>query len=103
MKAMKFIAACALMAWAAAASGAEIARSAAEVRAFRAENPCPVTGRTRGACPGMDVDHVKPLCAGGEDHRLNMQWIRRGDHSFKTFVDVRECRKLARMANRPAQ
>ena len=69
-------------------------RDRAQVRAFRAEHPCPATGRTRGACPGYHVDHITPLCAGGADRPANMQWITREDHRFKTLVDVRECRKL---------
>ena len=72
---------------------AKIPRDRAQVRAFRAEHPCPATGRTRGACPGYHVDHVVPLCAGGPDRPSNMQWITREDHRGKTFVDVRECRK----------
>lgn len=72
---------------------AQIKRDRSQVRAFRAENPCPATGRTRGACPGWHVDHVIALCAGGHDRPHNMQWITREDHRFKTLVDVRECRK----------
>lgn len=37
-------------------------------------HPCPATGQPRGACPGYVVDHIKPLCAGGADHHVNMQW-----------------------------
>ncbi|EER61522.1 HNH endonuclease [Acidovorax delafieldii 2AN] len=81
---------------------ARIDRDRAQVRAFRAENPYPATGRTRGACPGYHVDHITPLCAGGADRPENMQWITREDHRFKTLVDVRECRKLERAARRPA-
>jgi hypothetical protein len=80
-----------------------IDRSQAEVRAFRAENPCPATGRRSGPCKGWAVDHVKPLCAGGEDKPANMQWIRDADHRFKTLVDVRECRKLKKLAETPAR
>lgn len=32
-----------------------------------------------------------------------MQWIEDPDHRFKTLVDVRECRKLRRMAAQPAR
>lgn len=81
---------------------ARIDRDRAQVRAFRAENPCPATGLKRGACPGWHVDHIIALCAGGEDHPSNMQWISKEDHRFKTLVDVRECRKLERAARRPA-
>ena len=80
-----------------------IERSAPEVRAFRNEHPCPVSGRKRGACPGWQVDHAVPLCAGGEDKASNMQWLSVEDHRWKTFVDARECRKLRRLAITPAQ
>lgn len=65
----------------------------AQVRAFRAEHPCPATGLKRGACPGWQVDHIIPLCAGGEDRPGNMHWLAVDDHRFKTLVDVRECRR----------
>ena len=84
-------------------AGARIERSQAEVRAFRAQEACPATGRTRGACPGWQVDHSVPLCAGGPDHRSNMAWLTVEDHRFKTLVDLRECRKLRAMAARPAR
>lgn len=73
-----------------------IKRDRGQVRAFRAVHPCPATGLTKGACPGFHVDHIKPLCAGGADHPSNFQWITREDHRFKTFVDVRLCRKAKR-------
>lgn len=88
----------ALLAWPAAAD--PITRSRSEVRAFRADHPCPATGKTRGACPGWHVDHITALCAGGADKPWNMQWITREDHRFKTLVDVRECRKAKRKERR---
>lgn len=100
---MRLATAISLVAVALAAQAQPIQRSAAEVRAFRAEHPCPATGRTRGACPGWAVDHILPLCAGGQDRPANMQWITDADHRFKTLVDVRECRKLRRLAERPAK
>lgn len=75
---------------------ARIPRDRGEVRAFRNENPCPSTGLRRGRCDGWDVDHIIALCAGGPDKRTNMQWIAKEDHRFKTYIDVRECRKAAR-------
>lgn len=72
---------------------ARIERDRAQIRAFRAETPCPATGLKRGGCPGWDVDHIIPLCAGGADHPSNLQWLAKDDHKWKTFVDVRECRK----------
>ena len=41
--------------------------------------PSPVTGKPRGACPGYVIDHVIPLCAGGANDPLNMQWPTRPD------------------------
>lgn len=84
-----FVLCCAL----ASTTAARPERDRAQVRAFRAENPCPATGRTRGACPGYHVDHITPLCAGGPDRPENMQWITKEDHRFKTLVDVKECRR----------
>lgn len=71
-------------------------RDRSQVRAFRAERPCPANGLKRGACPGYHVDHIIPLCAGGDDSPHNMQWITKEDHRFKTLVDVKECRKTRR-------
>jgi len=88
---------------AATALGQPIVRSAAETAAFKRENPCPSTGLRRGACPGWQIDHVRPLCAGGLDHRSNMGWLNVDDHRFKTLVDARECRKLRKLANTPAR
>lgn len=78
-------------------------RSGAEVRAFRATHACPATARHRGPCPGFQVDHTIPLCAGGLDRRENMKWLSVEDHKWKTFVDQRECRKLRVAAGRPAK
>ncbi len=41
---------------------------------FLANNPCPSTGKTKGACPGYVVDHVVPIKRGGGDNPYNMQW-----------------------------
>ena len=84
------------------AAEARIPRDMSQVRAFRNENPCPATGLKRGACPGYQVDHTVPLCGGGPDKVANMYWLSIADHKFKTFIDLRECRKLRRAANKPA-
>lgn len=47
----------------------------AQARAFFMQhNPCPSTGKTKGACPGYVVDHVVAIKHGGGDNPLNMQW-----------------------------
>lgn len=79
------------------------ARSAREVLAFKRANPCPSTSERHGACPGFQVDHTIALCAGGPDLRSNMAWLSIEDHRFKTFTDVRDCRKFRKMASTPAQ
>src|SRR6266702_5002895 len=45
----------------------KIKRSAAAKDAFKRQQPCPSTGKSRGACPGYVIDHVKPLECGGAD------------------------------------
>lgn len=84
-----------------AISGERIHRSRAEVLGFRSANACPSTGAFGQRCTGYEVDHSIALCMGGLDLRANMAWLSVQDHRFKTFVDVRECRKLARMAATP--
>ena len=49
-------------------------RDPGQVRKFRVDHPCPVTGKTMGPCPGWVVDHLYPLCAGGRDRPDNMAW-----------------------------
>lgn len=68
------------------------ARSAKAVRIFKYHNPCPATDKRQGACPGWEVDHIKPLCLGGEDKPSNMQWLTVAQHRAKTRQDVRTCR-----------
>lgn len=68
-------------------------RSRSEIRKFVSVEACPATGVHKLPCPGWEVDHITPLCAGGEDRYWNMQWLSKEDHKFKTRVDVRECRR----------
>lgn len=56
------------------ASGA-IARDLSVRAAFVRLHPCPSTGKTTGACPGWQVDHVIPLASCGCDSVSNMQWL----------------------------
>ena len=59
---------------------------------FRKDNPCPVTGQTRGACPGYVVDHIVPLCAGGDDDPSNMQWQTKEESLDKDRTEWALCR-----------
>jgi len=70
------------------------ARDPKQVRLFRAANPCPATGKTAGACPGWVVDHVVPLCAGGADAPVNMQWQSKPESLVKDRWERRQCRGL---------
>lgn len=78
------------------AAEARIPRSSAAVAAFKRTTPCPVNGATRGACPGYEVDHMEPLCAGGPDTPENMQWLTHHEHRQKTRLDVLRCRRAKR-------
>lgn len=68
-------------------------RSAAEIQAFKRQTLCPSTGLRSGACPGYQIDHANPLCAGGTDTRDNMQWLTIEEHRMKTRSDLRMCRQ----------
>lgn len=49
-------------------------RSYQAKREFKVLHHCPSTGKSKGACPGWIIDHVKPLACGGADAPENMQW-----------------------------
>lgn len=68
-------------------------RSAQAVSEFRKANPCPATGKVRGACPGWQVDHITPLKCGGADRPENMQWLTANDHKAKTAREAKSCRR----------
>ena len=61
---------------------------------FMKKHPCPANGKTRGACPGYVLDHVKPLCAGGADHPSNMQWQTREEAKKKDRREREMCRGM---------
>ena len=67
-------------------------RSHQAVAEFKRENPCPATGRPRGACPGWIVDHITPLCDGGADHKDNMQWQTVAEAKLKDRDEAFTCR-----------
>jgi 5-methylcytosine-specific restriction endonuclease McrA len=72
---------------------AKTVRSPRQCAEFVRLNPCPVTGKTRGKCPGWEVDHVIPLKCGGADHPANMQWLTVEDHKAKTRREAKLCRR----------
>lgn len=59
------------------------------------------TGQARGACPGWQIDHITPLCSGGADRPVNMQWLTVEQHKAKTREDVRICRTEPAARNFP--
>jgi 5-methylcytosine-specific restriction endonuclease McrA len=66
-----------------------IQRDRAAVREFRRLHPCPATGRTAGACPGWEIDHIRPLHQGGADAPCNLQWLTEAAHRAKTAAERR--------------
>jgi hypothetical protein len=60
-----------------------IHRSTSVIAAFKRAHPCPVNGKTTGACPGWAIDHVIPLVCGGCDAVSNMQWLPNADKNMK--------------------
>lgn len=77
-----------------------LARDRGQVRAFRRTHPCPATGKAAGSCPGWVVDHVVPLCLGGADHPVNMQWQEREASLKKDIEERRACRMNTKAENR---
>lgn len=74
------------------------ARDPAQVRAFRKDHPCPLTGKTTGPCTDgkqrMVVDHMLPICSGGRDAPDNMAWQ---EYSASLVKDAEERRLCARL------
>jgi hypothetical protein len=68
-------------------------RSAAARSEFQRERPCPATGKPHGPCHGYVIDHVVPLCAGGQDAPGNMQWQTIADAKAKDREERRMCRR----------
>ncbi len=68
-------------------------RSRIVLHDFQRANPCPATDARRGRCPGHEIDHIQPLCAGGADAVENLQWLTHEEHARKTKRDVAACRR----------
>lgn len=69
-------------------------RSHQAIAEFKREQPCPANGNKRGPCPGYVIDHIKPLCASGEDHPSNMQWQTLADSKIKDKEEWKLCRSM---------
>jgi hypothetical protein len=61
---------------------------------FSTHKSCPANDERRGACPGYVVDHIKPLCAGGDDSVDNMQWQEYSESLMKDKVERMMCRDI---------
>ena len=90
---MNFVRTAGLLFFVCLATEARTPRSAAEIKAFKRENPCPATQLSRGACPGYVIDHMWPLACGGEDHPRNMQWQTVEDAKAKDKWERKMCGK----------
>lgn len=75
-------------------------RSQSAKRAFARQSPCPSTGLPKPHCPGFVIDHVIPLCAGGADSPLNMQWQGLAASKKKDRLEDAQCRQLRKKAAR---
>lgn len=74
-----------------APADARIIRSAKAKTEFKRLYPCPSTGLSKGSCPGYIIDHVEPLCAGGLDGTINMQWQTVDDAKVKDRLERKIC------------
>jgi len=88
---LKSILALALILLAFAAMASE--RSRAQVDAFKRMQPCPITGKARGACPGYEVEHIIPLKCKGLDRPANMQWRTVQAHTATPRAEAKSCRR----------
>lgn len=66
-------------------------RNGSAVREFKRVNPCPVTGKAKGPCPGYVIDHIKPLACNGADTPANMQWQTRQEALEKDRWERKSC------------
>jgi hypothetical protein len=72
-------------------ANAESHRSQKAKNIFKYENPCPATGRNKGACPDYIIDHVIPLACGGLDEASNMQWQTKEEAAAKDKWERKGC------------
>ena len=72
---------------------AKVSRSHSAVAEFKRQQPCPATGKSRGACPGWIIDHKTALACGGADTPVNMQWQTVTEARAKDKWERHGCRK----------
>lgn len=94
------ITAAALLLISSTVEAARIHRDQRVLREFQLLHPCPSTGRTTGACPGWQKDHVWALECGGYDELWNLQWLTVEDHKRKTKMDNLACGRALKGAPR---
>lgn len=59
---------------------------------FAKAHPCPSTGKpSPRKCTGYIIDHVVPLCAGGLDSPMNMQWQTVAEAKAKDRGEKSQC------------
>jgi hypothetical protein len=68
-------------------------RNHKSVANFKRIQPCPVSGMSKGPCPGYVVDHVYPLACGGADLPTNMQWQTVAEAKAKDKWERKVCAK----------
>ncbi|MFZ6813576.1 HNH endonuclease [Undibacterium sp. Rencai35W] len=86
---MRQIAICLVVALSLSAE-AKTQRSHKAIAEFKQQQPCPATGKSKGACPGYVIDHRIALCVGGIDDASNMRWMTTETAKAK---DLWECKK----------
>lgn len=87
----------------AAGANATTHRSYKAKEEFAAQHPCPATGKAIPHCPGYVIDHVVPLCAGGLDDPINMQWQEHGASLAKDKIERRTCADIRYAAKQGAK
>ena len=92
-----------LAAWLVLDPSLALSRDLKARKAFISANPCPSTGKRSGSCPGWIVDHVKPLCVGGLDAPVNMQWQTVAAAKAKDRQEQAECRAIRKARNTAPQ
>lgn len=84
----------------ATATTTSAARSVAAKHTFAKSHPCPATKLPTVSCKGYVIDHIKPLCAGGADAPVNMQWQKKRASYRKDGRERAYCNCLKRVPTR---